>query len=33
MSPENIEKLNYPVIVKPANLGSTIGIGVAHNKE
>lgn len=30
---ENIEKLNYPVIVKPANLGSTIGIGVAHNKE
>lgn len=30
---EEIEKLNYPVIVKPANLGSTIGIGVAHNKE
>ena len=30
---EKIEKLNYPVIVKPANLGSTIGIGVAHNKE
>ena len=30
---EKIEKLNYPVIVKPANLGSTIGIGVAHNQE
>ena len=28
-----IEKLGYPVIVKPANLGSTIGIGVAHNKD
>ena len=29
---ENLETLNYPVIVKPANLGSTIGIGVAHNR-
>lgn len=28
---EKIETLGYPVIVKPANLGSTIGIGVAHN--
>ncbi len=28
----DIEKLGYPVIVKPANLGSTIGITVAHNK-
>ena len=26
-----VETLGYPVIVKPANLGSTIGIGVAHN--
>ena len=30
---KQIETLNYPVIVKPANLGSTIGIGVAHNEE
>lgn len=30
---EKIEELKFPVIVKPANLGSTIGIGVAHNKE
>lgn len=30
----NIETtLNYPVIVKPANLGSSIGIGAAHNRE
>lgn len=27
------EKLGYPVIVKPANLGSSIGIGAAHNRE
>ncbi len=27
------EKLNYPVIVKPANLGSSVGIGCAHNRE
>lgn len=26
------EKLGYPLIVKPANLGSTIGIKVAHDK-
>ena len=25
------EKLKYPVIVKPANLGSSIGIGIANN--
>lgn len=25
-------KLGYPVIVKPANLGSSIGIGCAHNR-
>jgi len=25
------EKLTYPVIVKPANLGSSIGIGIANN--
>ena len=30
---EKVESLNYPVIVKPANLGSTIGISTAHNKE
>lgn len=29
-----IEKeLSYPVIVKPANLGSSIGIGAAHDRE
>lgn len=27
------ETLGYPVIVKPANLGSSIGIGPAHNRE
>jgi D-alanine-D-alanine ligase len=25
--------IGYPVIVKPANLGSSIGIGAAHNRE
>ena len=30
---DKIEKLEYPVIVKPALLGSTIGINVAHSKE
>ena len=31
---EKIEtKLGYPVIVKPANLGSSVGIGSAHNRE
>lgn len=28
-----IEKIGYPVIVKPANLGSSIGIKIAKNKE
>lgn len=27
------EKLNYPVIVKPANLGSSVGIKIAKDKE
>ncbi|MDE6234960.1 MAG: D-alanine--D-alanine ligase [Muribaculaceae bacterium] len=27
------EKLGYPVIVKPANLGSSVGIGKANNRE
>ncbi|MDC9701127.1 MAG: hypothetical protein PSN37_02700 [Alphaproteobacteria bacterium] len=27
------QKLGYPVIIKPANLGSSIGVGVAHNEE
>ena len=27
------DKLGYPVIVKPADLGSSIGIGAAHNRE
>lgn len=26
-------RLGYPVIVKPANLGSSIGIGAAHNED
>jgi len=29
----NVKKLGYPVIVKPANLGSSVGIEVAHNEE
>lgn len=29
---EDIEKLNYPVIVKPARLGSSVGIEVAKNE-
>lgn len=28
-----IEKLEYPVIVKPARLGSSIGINVAHDRD
>ena len=28
-----VEKIKYPVIVKPATLGSSVGINVAHNKE
>ncbi len=27
------DKIGYPLIVKPANLGSSIGIGVVHSKE
>lgn len=27
------DRLGYPVIVKPANLGSSIGIGCAHDRE
>ena len=27
------ERIGYPVIVKPANLGSSIGIGCAHSRE
>lgn len=30
---KKIESLKYPVIIKPANLGSTIGINVAHDKK
>ncbi len=29
----DIEKLSYPVIVKPANLGSSIGISIAKDRE
>lgn len=29
----NIKKLGYPVIIKPATLGSSIGIKTAHNEE
>lgn len=29
---KNIEKINYPVIIKPANLGSSIGIKIAKNR-
>ena len=28
-----VGKLEYPVFVKPANLGSSVGIGKAHNKK
>lgn len=27
------EKIGYPVIVKPSNLGSSVGISIAHNDE
>lgn len=27
------EKLGYPVIVKPANMGSSVGVSVAHNED
>lgn len=30
---KKIEKLNYPVIIKPANLGSTIGINACHDRK
>jgi len=30
---KKIEKLKYPVIVKPATLGSSIGISIANNRE
>ena len=30
---KSIEKLKYPVIVKPARLGSSVGIEVVHNKK
>lgn len=30
---KKIEKLKYPVVVKPASLGSTIGINIAHDKK
>jgi len=30
---KKVEKLKYPVIVKPATLGSSVGISVANNKE
>lgn len=29
----NVKKLGYPVIVKPATLGSSVGIKTAHNQE
>jgi D-alanine-D-alanine ligase len=37
-APEKVEKvaekvLNYPVFVKPANLGSSVGISKAHNRK
>lgn len=32
-SKDTIKSLDYPVIVKPANGGSSIGIGVANNKK
>ena len=30
---KNINKLGFPVIVKPANLGSSVGISIAHNND
>ena len=30
---KEIEKLKYPVIVKPARQGSSVGISIAHNKD
>ena len=31
--PKMASELRYPLIVKPARLGSSIGIGIAHNEE
>ena len=30
---KKIEKIKYPVVVKPATTGSSIGIGIAKNRE
>lgn len=30
---KKVEKIKYPVIVKPATLGSSVGISIAHKKE
>src|SRR5215472_18222578 len=30
---KQVAKLTYPVFVKPANLGSSVGISKAHNKK
>lgn len=30
---KNINKLGFPVIVKPTNLGSSVGISIAHNND
>ena len=30
---KKVEKIKYPVIVKPATLGSSVGINIAHKKE
>lgn len=30
---KNIKKLGFPVIIKPANLGSSVGISIADNEE
>lgn len=30
---EKIDRLGYPVVIKPANLGSSVGISVAHSEK
>lgn len=30
---DEVDKIGYPVIIKPANLGSSVGISIAHNKD
>ena len=30
---KNVKKIGYPVIIKPANLGSSVGISIAKNEE